>query len=276
MGRRWSWCAEATILVALATGCQGSGETLPLDVTVRQGRVAATRGMIEIGLAPAGSAPVEITSLRLEDPRFAQVPPTRRDTTVDRLLYVPVDIGQAICGSPAASTVAAVALGVPGSDEPVTLPLDAHGDEQLAQRHQAACKREAVLDAVAIRFAPSWRPTGQPATARGALTLDRLASQEPITLAEAQGTVIFVLEVPGRRPGEDIARLGRGEDHVEVPVEVSAARCDPHALIESKRTYVFQAWVAVGDDEPVFLTVEPHGRARVALEQLLTRGCGIE
>jgi hypothetical protein len=52
-------------------------------------------------------------------------------------------------------------------------------------------------------------------------------------------------------------------------VVVYAARCDPHALIEYKRTFTLSAWVRVGGDEPVRVDVEAEGDAHRVLEELL-------
>lgn len=274
--------AAATVLAAVATSCSAPApaerdatDAPSLDATVRLGRVAASRGMVEIGLSPADGEAVEITSLQLRDPRFTVVPATPRSTLVDRRLNIPVDIGDAVCDDLPSAPPHAV-IGRPEA-EPLVVPVDADGEESLATVHRTACNRQAVTAAVDLRFGPRWEPVDR-ATARGVLTLDRAGSEKEITLAGVQGTVIFTLEAirPGRGDVAELGRLEPDDDHVEVPVEVTAARCDPHAFIESKRTYLFSAWVGLGDDEPVFVTVEPQGAARSALERLLVRGCGIE
>lgn len=246
-----------------------------LEVTVRLGRVAATRGMIELRLVPAAGAAVDIAALRVRDARFEEVPATPRSTTVDRPLNIPVDIGDALCERSSGDPHAVIDLA--GERGTVVLPVDAAGDRALAQVHRTACNREAVQDAVHLEFAPRWQPLDR-ATARGAVTLERTASDEAITLAGVQGTVVFTLEPadPSHQDAVQLARLEPGDDRVEVPVEVTAARCDPHAFIESKRTYVFAAWVGLGDGDPLFVNFEPEGPARVALERLLRRGCGVE
>jgi hypothetical protein len=66
------------------------------------------------------------------------------------------------------------------------------------------------------------------------------------------------------------------EPSARMPVVVTAGRCDPHAVAEYKRTFVFTAWVRVGgddgDDDPVRVDIAAEGAARRALEDLLT-GC---
>jgi hypothetical protein len=55
-------------------------------------------------------------------------------------------------------------------------------------------------------------------------------------------------------------------------IAITASRCDPHALIEYKRTFIFSAYVEVDGGEPVRVDIEATGGARSALEELL-RSC---
>jgi hypothetical protein len=52
---------------------------------------------------------------------------------------------------------------------------------------------------------------------------------------------------------------------------VRAARCDPHALTEYKRTFILTARVRVGDADPVRVDLPAEGAARRTLEALLTQ-----
>ena len=80
--------------------------------------------------------------------------------------------------------------------------------------------------------------------------------------------MIFTIRVDDDEP--PILRVTDDEPLAGVPVTVSAERCDPHTLGESKRTFIFLAWVAVGEAEPVAMDLEPTGAARSALEQVFS------
>ena len=54
-----------------------------------------------------------------------------------------------------------------------------------------------------------------------------------------------------------------------IGIRIHAARCDPHALIEYKRTFTFSVWIRVGDREPALVDVKAEGPAHRALERLL-------
>ena len=57
-------------------------------------------------------------------------------------------------------------------------------------------------------------------------------------------------------------------------IAITAARCDPHALIEDKRTFILTGRVRVGGDEPARADVVADGSARRALHELLTACIG--
>ena len=59
------------------------------------------------------------------------------------------------------------------------------------------------------------------------------------------------------------------EPTASVPVTISADRCDPHAVAEFKRPYVFLGWVGVGDADPVPVELVLTGGARQALVDLI-------
>ena len=64
----------------------------------------------------------------------------------------------------------------------------------------------------------------------------------------------------------------RPSDSIEV--SLTASRCDPHALIEYKRTFTFVALVDTGGDEPVRVDVTAEGAAQQALQSSLTACIG--
>lgn len=172
-------------------------------------------------------------------------------------------VGPTACGRPE-----------PAADAVAPHPVSAAGDAVLTGLHVDECRRRDLLEAVAVTFDDDWTPTS-PATAEGTIALERRTATGEVVLAAVQGTVIFTLTVLTPDP-DVVLTLPEAERRAEVAVEVSAARCDPHALIESKKTSLFPMWVRAGDDEAVFLTVEPTGPARTVFEALLTEGCHLE
>jgi hypothetical protein len=83
--------------------------------------------------------------------------------------------------------------------------------------------------------------------------------------AQLAGSVIFELR-PGT--GDPIVEITADDPEARVEVTASAERCDPHSLIESKKSFVFVAWVRLGDAEAVPVELHPDGAARAALDGL--------
>jgi hypothetical protein len=94
---------------------------------------------------------------------------------------------------------------------------------------------------------------------------------------ELVGNVIFNIGATGSsgragsRPGLAVSDE-RPSDRVGV--RIHAARCDPHALIEYKRTFTFSVWIRVGDREPALVDVKARGPAHRTLERLLAACIG--
>jgi hypothetical protein len=53
-----------------------------------------------------------------------------------------------------------------------------------------------------------------------------------------------------------------------------SGNCQPHALAESKHTFLLSAVVAVGDGEPVAIVVIPDDSAKRQLGRLINRAGG--
>lgn len=77
----------------------------------------------------------------------------------------------------------------------------------------------------------------------------------------------------GLHPDPDLdvpyATMGPDDEEVEVPVAITADRCDPHAVADSKKTFQFRAWVALGDTDDVFLEIVPGPDGLATLDRIL-------
>ncbi|MFD0660085.1 hypothetical protein [Thermocatellispora tengchongensis] len=78
---------------------------------------------------------------------------------------------------------------------------------------------------------------------------------------------------PLKAEGTPVAVLEDGQDRVDVPVQFTAFGCDPHALAESKKTFVFPHWVGVGDLEPHYLSFPLSPELREELQDLIDDTC---
>lgn len=271
----------AIAMAAIVVAACASGEAVEssdLVVDVENSRTAQVRGVLYARLVNEGDRPLEVTSLQLVDQRFAEVPATPKSTTVapgGDPVVTPFEYGEAVCGEDVSGPATlAVTIASGGEAGEQVLPVAPAGEEALTRLHESTCRQRAATAAASIRFGPDWQTTS-PATARGRIVVERAATDDEVAVEQAEGTVIFSLRVLGGT-ADAVVVLAEDQDLTEVEVEVSAARCDPHALIESKKTYSFPIWVRVGEAAATYLVLEPEGEARAAMEQLLEVGCDLD
>jgi hypothetical protein len=123
-----------------------------------------------------------------------------------------------------------------------------------------------VRERVDIDFGSDWAKDGT--TISGGLRMAQRQAGEPVAIDDAVGNVIFTLVLEEAHP---VLRVTDDEPSARVPVVIRADRCDPHAVAEFKRPYVFLSWVTVGDGDPVPVELELTGGARAALQELIAR-----
>ncbi len=229
--------------------------------------VLRTRGTSAI-YANDGDQPVRIERFDLRTGRFAPAGPVARDTEIapGRRLFVPLPYGEARCDAPAEGPVLAVRARVgdgPPGDADLALPAP---DPLLERLHGRECAQAALREQFDIAFAPEWTADGD--VLRGTLVVARRGTGgEAVTVAGISGNVLYTLRAVPPPPAvlaPDAARL-------ELPVEITLARCEAHALIEAKLRHRFPLWAGAGDRPADPLTVEAEGEGRRQLDDLLAR-----
>lgn len=261
--------AGAVALVVLAAACSSTPRTASppsappshLTVSLEQSRDNENRHLIQVVVRSDGG-PTTVTSLQLRGGGFTTVPPTQRvpelvDSGTETAF--PTAYGTAVCSGTVAPTT--VALGTTTGRRELTLPTDA----LLPRLRARECALDRLAEAVRLSLADLHR-SGD--TVVGSLVLQRGSRPDPVRLTSTDGSVIFTL-----RTGPLPVDLPAGAARASVPVTFDAARCDPHALIESKRTYVFPLYVSLAGAEPLYTTVSPDAPGKAVMEQLLLDTC---
>ncbi len=235
-----------------------------------------------VALRNRGAAPVRVERLQLRTVLFGTVPPATQDTVLPptgRRLDLPVAYGPPRCGGGSAARPSApvavvnVRDAVDASGATTELQVTLRGGNRLLRlRHVLECRQQAVQRAADIRFGSSWTQvgSGRQARVRGELVVRRRSSPQPVTVTEVGGGIIFGVRLLDERSGPPV-RLPAGRRRAAAPLEISASRCDPHALIESKRTFTFTVYVRLGGASEVFLPLEATGEGRRLLEESLAR-----
>lgn len=278
--RRCVTAALGLVLCASAFACGSSDDddtadegraTVPaptLDAALRRSTLFDTRREFGLALATTGDADVHLGTIQLVTPLFETVAPTARDATLaagDRPRVMPLPYGTVRCDGAEAEApeIAAVVDG-----EQVHIPVTEHPADLLADLHDRECASAAVLEDVALELNGDWTVT-DPQTAVGQLTVTQRTSGVAAVVDEVLGNVIFGVTTGSASP---VVSVDDEQPTSSTEVTISAARCDPHALTEYKRTFVFVAEVRVDDADPVRVDVVAEGDAHAALSELL-RSC---
>ena len=243
------------------------GPAADLEATLRRSRLFETQRSLGLLLAAGGDRDLRIGDIQLVTPLYETVPPATRDTTLaagGRATLMPIPYGTAVCDPPDGPTVLVADVG----GEEVQVELGEHPAGMLAAFHELECASAEVLADVDLDLAGDWVPTG-PHTVQGRLDVAQRRPGVEAVVDEVQGNVIFTVTTSSRAP---VLTIDDATPTAGVDLTVTASRCDPHALIEYKRTFKFAVEVRLGEGEAVPADVEAEGDARTALEELL-RSC---
>lgn len=279
----------AGVLVALLPGCTddqprepgAAAPALTGELTRYRRDEALRRLQVKLGQA-ADEPSVVVRSLRLTLPGYQDGPVSQlgSDSRPGSVVDLPVQLGDAACPAAGASTSPdAVPPGAPvavavveTSDGPLEVEVElTDPDGVWPQTWSRECSSLAALAAAPLGLGSTWSRGGAAGalTASGVLVVGPVADGRAVEVVELVGTTLF--SASAQLPVAVVA----GERAV-LPVVVAPARCDPHAVGESKRGYAFGVRVAVDGGEPVLVTVQPSEAARVQLEDVLLEQCGLD
>ena len=299
--RRVAVLAAVLGLVAVAAGCGDDDDDaattsvslqqvtrLPgLTATLEQYREDEIQGFISVKTSNQSSSTVEFRDLRLQWPGITATEPHVRSTHLAPGVTFDIRVleGDAACGDPSRGTTspppdAAVAIGSASIDgaapELVAVPVD---DEHsiLPKVYRRSCQEQRLTWAAALRFGDDWTPTttaaGKPALL-GSIELSRNQSDEPLTITEINGSVL--LRITATSASDPVVTLPAGDKATTIPIVVEqSGNCAPHALIESKKTFIIPIGFAVGDDEPTAYVITFDTPARNVLNGMINESCGL-
>ena len=256
--------------VAPATTTLSAGPTVPAvpgieAEAVRQRTDEAIGDQVQVRITDSGDEPFTVTSVALDSPGFVPVPPREAATVFSpgRTIDLPVKFGEPVCDVAAEPAAARLTVVRPdGSSEDLRVPLAA---EIMTRIHAEECAVLAVLDVVDVEVVDLADEDDALTTQ---LRLTRRSGDEPVAVARVGRSVI--LDVTGE---ELPAELAGDEDELSTPLVFTSATCDPHALAETKKPYVFPLEVTVGDGEPVIMDLPVDDDLRAGLERLVDRVC---
>ena len=215
---------------------------------------------------PVSSSPFTVTSVQLDSPGFAAVPARTVAATYapGQTIDLPTPFGTVDCAAGVDPVAARVTVQrSEGAVEELRVPLP--GDT-MAQVHDAACAVERVLAVVGIAVEDV---TEAGTTATGVVVLTRRSGDEPVEVTRLGGSVVLQPVLDDELP----VTLAPDQDELRLPVTFDAARCDPHALAETKKPFAFPLAVTVGDGESVPVDLPIDDAQKLQLEEFLGRVC---
>lgn len=267
---------------------------IAVTAEVYRTRIDAARAGIQLSVRNDGPVPLTIIEARLASPLFASTPIRERTTTIpagrtrDLAMLLPAVAcppdgagGAGPDGVEPPEAVLVVRL-IDGSSTEVTLPTSdrlGQWDEWVAAECLAAAVDTQV--ALAVRHDPL-RDDGPLI----GLLLDidprpvspALPAPPDVQLLSIDDTVLFGLVRAGdgaRVTSQALpAGVGGGGQPESIPLLLTPARCDAHAIADDKQGTLFRIGVTV-DGVPGTVTVVADAETRAALYDAYTRACGL-
>jgi len=288
--RRW---LALIVTAALAVGCGASGDGnsrgdadegrsmvdlvagTDFSVDVEFPRHLHQVRVFHVGVRNHGERTLEMRRVAVRSPLFDDLPVGPEQTTVRPVgrRTLPAPVGTAICLAPPGPSHVVVTLEeTDASADGVVIRsfegLVAVEAAVLERVHATECGQRFVAETMSLGFADVW--SVEDGTVHTTLDVVPLA---PVTATVdgLRGTVLFDLRAEGFDDTTVLARLDGDLGAVSIPVEFRVTRCDPHAVAESKKAFSFATWITVDGHEQVYVTVEPAGTLRTALDELVAR-----
>jgi hypothetical protein len=226
----------------------------------------AVGGRVQVRVTNTGTAPFTVTSVVIESPGSAPLPPTAVSATYAprQTIDLPTPVGTAVCRAEPEPAVARLTLTRPdGAVEELRVPLT--GDA-LARVHREECAVAALAEVVDVSLA-DLAPDGQHLT--GTVVLTRRSGNEPVEVTALARSVLVDPVLTDELP----VVLPPDEAELRLPVTFRLASCDPHVLAETKKPFVFPLTVVVGERAGVPVDLPVDDGQRAMLQELVDRVC---
>jgi hypothetical protein len=147
------------------------------------------------------------------------------------------------------------------------------GEQDLERVREKDCTQQAVRRAVRLSL-EDWRleQDADGHVVRARLRLRRGQTTEAVSVDGFGGNVLYTIRArpPAAVP---LVTLAPGQAETVLPLEVRATRCDPHALAESKQSYVVRLHLVVGASPAQLTTVRADEDDTRLLDELTARTC---
>jgi len=262
---------------------------LGLRAVVDQFREDEILHLLQVRVTNTSQSKVRITSVQLVWPGMTVVAPTPRSDLLSpgQTLDVPISYGVAVCSqtppgideSPPDAPAVAAATVKPGDSGPgVATQIPIADQLHIFNRiFGPSCRDQRVQDAATITFGPTWTEVtedGVPGLA-GTIIVERNHGDKPVALTDMRGSVLLSVHAT-RESSTALLTLQPGTARREIPIViVESGNCFPHALAESKKTFILPAEVSLDGEPPLVyeLTIDTADRSQFGA--MINESCGV-
>lgn len=232
------------------------------------------RRRLDVLTTNEGPTQIVVTSIALHADHFEPLAAETKNSPIGSgaTVAIKADFGP-LAGCESGQQLDAMVLmdvSIDGAD-PISLhaPLD---PGPLDRIREIECNEVAVRRAVGVTFGDEWTREGW--TVRAELVFTHLEGEEAVVVEAVGGMILFGMQTrPEREP--PLAILEPDEDPVKVPVDLILIRCDVHAVSQAPDGYAFRVGIAVGDREPIAITILPSQSLQTQLEELVDECVGV-
>ncbi|MFC5830909.1 hypothetical protein [Nonomuraea insulae] len=249
-----------------------------VSVSLAQWRSDEPVHMLEVAVRNTSDTPVHFADVQLVTPSFRTLPARRSDAVIKktRRTDLPITYGAANCspaGLPEVRPATVVAHLSTGSEPPRRVVFAVpHPDPLLTRLLRDECSEFLIKQAVNIEFGPEWTESGPKPdrVMRGDLVVTRRGPGS-VSINDMGGTTHYIVTVKSR----PMAVLGPGSQRLELPVELTPGRCDPHAFAEAKKAFLFPVRAAIDGGQERVVIVTPPKALQDRLITYALRACGL-
>ncbi|MCS5734196.1 hypothetical protein [Herbiconiux daphne] len=253
-----------------------------VGLAILQNRPDYGKRVLELSVTNEGDEPITVTGARFESAQFVAAAEWAKSTEVPPGLtrYLPVQLPDPVCPAPDAPATLTITITAPdGSRRDVTAaPTDAFG--VLPRIAGEDCLADAVAAIATVRLDDDLEVsgTGTDSVAHLKLVVEPAASA---AAAEASGTLrlsdarftILMAPTDGDVWPLD-AEFSPGDPARDFVLDVTPARCDPHAVAEDKRGTFLPVEVSIADGPSGTVDIPSSDALRLALYDFIAAHCG--
>lgn len=219
-----------------------------------------------------GTEPIEVSAIALRTGHFESLPAESKRSVIapGARVDLQVDFGELVSCDHDPVRPANVEITFASGSGPPTAAVATVDPEPLDAIRRRECAQRRVTEAADIGFGPAFEVVDSAAhslTLETTVDIERRTATDEIRIDSLRGSVIIALAPT--TDAEPVAVISTGTDQRSIPVQLFVARCEPHAVSQSTRTWVLSAFVSVAGAPTHQLTLAVPDEMHTALQSMI-------